>query len=125
MRQRPIPTSQIVGVRRRSDSCSRTDVGDRVNAFLRQRHPHKTPDHVAVETGVPAGTVQKWLDRGSAPSVAHYCRLWLAYGPEFLAATIERAPAWLDAAHRAEEAARLKAEIAAREARLAKLGASA
>lgn len=90
-------------------------------AFLRQRHPLKTPDHVAADTGVPAGTVQKWLDRGSAPSVAHYCRLWLAYGPEFLAATIERAPAWLDAAHRAEEATRLKAEIAAREARLAKL----
>ena len=90
-------------------------------AFLRHRHPLKTPDHVAAESGVPAGTVQKWLDRGSAPSVAHYCRLWLAYGPEFLAATIERAPAWLDAAHRAEEATRLKAEIAAREARLAKL----
>jgi ubiquinone biosynthesis protein UbiJ len=92
-----------------------------VIAFLRQRYPSKTPDHVAADTGVPAGTVQKWLDRGSAPSVAHYTRLWLAYGPEFLAATIERAPAWLDAAHRAEEAARLKAEIAAREARLAKL----
>jgi hypothetical protein len=69
-----------------------------VIAFLRQRYPSKTP-----------------------PSVAHYTRLWLTYGPEFLAATIERAPAWLDAAHRAEEAARLKAEIAAREARLAKL----
>jgi hypothetical protein len=96
-----------------------------VIAFLRRRHPLKTADHVGVETGVPAGTVQKWLDRGSAPSVAHYCRLWLAYGPEFLAATTDRAPAWLDAAHRAEEAARLKAEIAAREARLAKLGVSA
>lgn len=125
MRQRPIPASHIVGVRRRSDSCSRTDVGDRVIAFLRQRHPSKTPDHVAVETGVPAGTIQKWLDRGSAPSVAHYCRLWLAYGPEFLVATAGQAPAWLDAAHRAEEATRLKAEIAAREARLIKLGVSA
>lgn len=90
-------------------------------AFLRQRHPLKTPDCVAADTGVPAGTVQKWLDRGSAPSVAHYCRLWLAYGPEFLAATIENAPAWLDAAHRAEAAARIEAEIEARQSALAEL----
>lgn len=90
-------------------------VGERVVAYLRTRHPAKTVEHVAAETGVPANTIKTWLDRGTAPRADHYCRLWLAYGPSFLAATAGCAPAWLDQANRDEAATRLKAEIATRE----------
>lgn len=107
------------------ESARGSQLGRRIVAFLSSRHPVKTAENVAADTGVPINTVKTWLGRESDPSGRAYVRLWLAYGPEFLAATIEHAPAWLDAAHRAEEAARLKAEIAAREARLAKLGESA
>lgn len=90
-------------------------------AFLRRQHPVKTADNVAADSGVPAGTVQKWLDRGSAPSVVHFARLVSAYGPDFLATAFASPPAWLSQAVRDERAATLKAEIAAREAMLARL----
>lgn len=121
LRQSPVRGSQRPGFRRAIDSASQTDVAERIIAFLRRRHPLKTADSVAVETGVPAGTVQKWLDRGSAPSVPHFLRLAGAYGPDFLCVGFSAAPAWLDRAVREERAAQLKAEIAAREAMLARL----
>lgn len=106
---------------RQTDSAARTNVGERVIAFLRQRHPIKTADNVAADSGVPAGTVQKWLDRGSAPSVVHFARLVSAYGPDVAALAFASPPAWLDHAQRTERAAILRAEIAAREAMLARL----
>ena len=99
--------------------ASQTIVAERIIAFLRRLHPLKTADNVAVETGVPAGTVQKWLDRGSAPSAFAVFRLMGAYGPEFASAVFTSAPAWLDRAVREERAAQLKSEIAALEAQLA------
>ncbi|MFC7663770.1 hypothetical protein [Methylorubrum suomiense] len=76
---------------------------------------------MSADSGVPAGTVQKWLDRGSAPSVVHFARLVSAYGPDFLSTAFATPPAWLDQAVRDERAAVLRAEIAAREAMLARL----
>lgn len=90
-------------------------------AFLRHMHPSKTAENVSLDSGVPAGTVQKWMDRGSAPSVVHFARLVSAYGPDFLATAFASPPAWLSQAVREERAATLKAEIAAREAMLARL----
>ena len=98
--------------------ASQTVVAERIIAFLRQRHPYKTADNVSAETGVPAGTVQKWIDRGSAPSAFAVFRLLGAYGPEFASAVYINAPAWLDRAVREERAAVLRAEIAALEAKL-------
>lgn len=98
--------------------ASQTVVAERIIAFLRQRHPYKTADNVSAEAGVPAGTVQKWMDRGSAPSAFAVFRLLGAYGPEFASAVFTNAPAWLDRAVREERAAVLKAEIAALEAKL-------
>lgn len=99
--------------------ASRTTVGEQIVSFLRQRRPIKTADSVSADTGVPAGTVQKWLDRGSAPSVAHFYRLVGAYGPDFLAIGFDAAPEWLASAVRTENSIRLKSEIAALEAKLA------
>lgn len=90
-------------------------------AFLRHMHPSKTAENVSLDSGVPVGTVQKWMDRGSAPSVVHFARLVSAYGPDFLATAFASPPVWLNQAVREERAATLKAEIAAREAMLARL----
>lgn len=88
-------------------------------AFLRRMHPQKTADCVAADCpGLPAGTVQKWLDRGSAPNAAGYTRLWIAYGPDFLAAIAPKACGWLDQAVRDAERARLQQEIDRLQARL-------
>ena len=101
----------------------RTSVGERVVAYLRHLHPSKTADNVSAQTGIPAGTIQKWLDRGSAPNADAYCRLGRAYGPDFLAATWDIAPSWLSEAVREQRAATLQAEIAALEAKLARVTA--
>lgn len=94
-------------------------LGERVTTFLRGRHPVKTADNVAADTGIPVNTIKTWLQRGSAPDADGYTLLWLAYGPDFLAGIVDgRAPQWLIEARRDYEAAELKAQIAALEARL-------
>lgn len=99
-------------------------LGERVTAFLRQRHPAKTADNVAADTGIPVNTIKTWLQRGSAPDADGYTLLWLAYGPDFLAVLVDgRAPKWLVDARRAHEAAALKAEIAALKSKLAEVSA--
>lgn len=61
-------------------------VGERVAAFLRARHPHKTADYVACDIGISVSTVRKWIERSSAPAAAHFGLLVYAYGIEFIAA---------------------------------------
>lgn len=94
-------------------------LGERVCAFLREQHPAKTADNVSADTGIPYNTVKTWLDRASAPNAEGYTALWIAYGPDFLAALADREPAWLKEIRRVQEAAHLKAEIAALELKLA------
>lgn len=100
---------------------SRTTVAERIVAFLRETHPAKTAEHVAFEIGIGAPTVAKWLDRGSAPSGWAVFKLIRAYGPEFVCAVMPNPPAWVDAAKRAEEARRLRVQLRAIEARLARI----
>lgn len=95
------------------ESRERQSLGERVVTFLRMRHPVKTADNVAADTGIPVNTIKTWLQRSSAPDAEGYTLLWVAYGPEFLAALPDRPPAWLQDIRRAQEAAQLKAEIAA------------
>lgn len=97
----------------------RTVVQARTVAFLRRLYPQKTAECVGADTGISANTIAKWLDRGSAPTSWAFCRLICAYGPEFAVAIMDHAPAWLDRAAREEKARRLKAQIAALEAKLA------
>lgn len=101
------------------ESRGHMTLGERVCAFLREKHPVKTADNVAADTGIPFNTIKTWLDRASAPNAEGYTALWMAYGPDFLAALADREPAWLKDARRAQEAAHLKAEIAALQIKLA------
>lgn len=100
------------------ESRKRASLGERVVAFLRSRHPLKTADNVAADTGLPLNTVKTWLQRSSAPDAEGYTQLWIAYGPAFLAALPDKPPAWLEDIRRTQEAASLKAEIAALEMKL-------
>jgi hypothetical protein len=89
------------------------DFGGRISAFLRSRHPLKTAESVAAESGVPRETVASWLKGAARPSGSHFVRLVSAYGPELLAATMRSPPGWLVAAERAERRKALEARLAA------------
>lgn len=99
-----------------SDDC-RTDVAQNILDFLRRLYPANTAINVAADTGIPAETIQKMIDRASMPSGFNLLRLAGHYGAEFLVAAYPNAPRWLDRAHRMEERERLlalKADIDAK-----------
>ena len=98
-----------------------TESVKRAVAFIERLYPVKTGDNFKAATGISADTFRKWRDGVSAPGWRHSLRMILVFGPEFLAATLDNPPAWLDAASRQEMAARLQSEIAERERRLADL----
>lgn len=103
-------------------SADRLDLATRVDAFLRARYPSKTGEHVSADIGVPATTVQKWMDRGSAPSGLALVKMISAYGPEFLAAVMgDAAPRWLKQSHHAERRAQIADQLAAISAELQSL----
>jgi hypothetical protein len=105
-----------------SDACAQ-----RVVDWLRRRHPHKTAEAVAAETGLAADRVRKWLELGVSPSLAAFLALVAAYGPDFLGAAMARPPNWLRDAAVAQERAQLaamQAALAARQAELEKRAAS-
>lgn len=94
----------------------------RALTFLRARHPLKTAEEVAADTGLPIATVKKWLDRSSAPSFAAVFALIGAYGPAFIAAVMEHPPAWIDNAARAARREALARDISRLQSELARLG---
>lgn len=107
---------------RQSPAAARADAAGRIIAHLRALYPVKTAECVAADTGLPVETVQTWIDRGSCPNLIGYLRLLGAYGPDFVAASMgERAPNWLTRAGQEAELARLEAERAAIERRMADL----
>jgi hypothetical protein len=88
-----------------------TSVGRRVAAQLRERHPVKTAQAVSAETGIPAATIEKLIERENLPSAATLWALLKAYGASFMVATFPDPPRWLtDAAH-AERIARAEAAL--------------
>lgn len=97
---------------------NRTVVADRIVAYLRQLYPTKTAESVAADTLISQGTVQKWLDRGSAPGVIALLALAAAYGPPLLAAAYLHPPDWLDQAARAARQHELEAQLATIRAQL-------
>lgn len=117
LRQASTKSGQLSG-------AERSAVADRVVAYLRSRHPAKTAEHVAAESGVGVDTVQKWLDRGSMPSGLALCMLIGAYGPDFLRVALPKTPAWLDRAAREERLASIQAQIDVLKAEEARLSAS-
>ncbi len=94
---------------------------DRALAFIRARHPVKTAECVAAETGVPASTVRRWLEHVARPSWSGFARLIFSYGAAFLVAVYPRAPKWIDEAYQQERLAALEAEHARIAAELAAL----
>lgn len=90
----------------------RTVVADRVSAFLRAKHPVKTADNVAADTGIPAATVARWLDRGSAPSIPQLGKLVGAYDAEVLCVILDQPPEWMVSRARQQERERLERQIA-------------
>lgn len=98
------------------------DHAERVRTFLRRRYPARTVDMVCADTGLDAARVRKWLDRGSAPSLAALLCLIAAYGPDFLAVLMgEGAPGWLCESRRQERARTIAAEQARLAAELTRL----
>jgi len=89
-----------------------TDVGQRTVRFLKGARPRDTAKLVSRDTGIGIGTIEKMIERQSAPSAGTFVAMTLAYGPAFLAAVMPDGPAWLDRAVRAERLAQLEAEQA-------------
>lgn len=73
----------------------RTEVAERITTFLREAHPHKTAEHVAAATGEAVSTVEKWLERGSAPSGPALLRLLRAYRWPLISALYDGDVSWL------------------------------
>ena len=96
-----------------SDDCA-----DRVVAFLVARHPEKAAEAIEAETGIAASTARKWLAGSSRPSFVACLTLIQVYGPEFLAAVLDRPPVWISRAASAADAERTRAQIAALQRRL-------
>lgn len=107
--------------RRASVSLRHLSAGERVADYLRRLHPEKTGANVAADTRgrLSAKTVDKMLERQSAPSLPNAVILLEAYGPSFMCALMgDRAPDWLSEAGRAARRAELEAKIAALNAEL-------
>lgn len=86
---------------------------ERVAAFLRAQHPLKTPQCVEAETGIPAGTVRKWLEQGNIPSGEAMLALSKRYEAPFLCAAYpDDEDAWFFEVARQQEQARLEAQAA-------------
>jgi hypothetical protein len=106
---------------RRKSKFSRIEP-DRVVDFLQRAHPLKTADHVSAGTGIPSGTVRKWLEGKSLPKSGALIALIGAYGPALLAVAFgEEPPEWLSKAARAERQAELEARLAQTSAELAQV----
>lgn len=105
MRQSRVKSPTVVG--------ARSEISDRIVAFLRARHPAKWADAAAAELRVSRSTLAKLEERGSAPSLALFGRMGAVYGPDFIASVFP-AWSWLTPIGRAERQARLESEIAER-----------
>ncbi|KUL93453.1 hypothetical protein DK26_23320 [Bosea sp. WAO] len=105
----------------RTDVAERVAKAERIIAFLRQRYPVKTAENVAADIGGCVETIQKMIDRVSAPSAWTYGRLVCAYGPSFLCSALANPPGWIVAAAHAERLASVEAELTRITAELASL----
>ena len=89
--------------------------------FCRERHPAKTAQHVAAESGLPLDSVKKWLAGDAVPGGRALLALLCLYGPDLAHAMLNDMPVWMSTAQRAERGRLLEREIAARRAALDQL----
>lgn len=92
--------------------------------FLRARHPLKTAENVAVETGISKHAVNHWLQGNSRPSWWHTLALIGTYGPDFLAAVSPRSRVWIEPAQKLEELRQLECKRVQINQRIKELGGS-
>lgn len=107
---------------RQMSATERTEVAERVVAYLRRQHPTNTAKHVAQRTGHNVETVQKLLERCSMPSGVFLLDLMVAYEADFLVEIMrDAAPAWVAEANRLSRQAALEAQLSAVQSELAAL----
>jgi hypothetical protein len=109
---------------RKQVKADRADVNLALS-FLKQRHPSKTADCVAAETGISPNTVAQWFKGNSKPGWHHTWALIGAYGPEFLAAICPRSRVWVEPARKLEELRQLELERVRLNQRIKELGGNA
>ena len=90
--------------------------------FLRAKHPLKTAQCVAAETGISFKTVHSWLCGNTKPGWHHTLALIGAYGPEFLAAVCPQSRIWIEPARRLEELRQLELQRVQLNERIKALG---
>lgn len=90
---------------------TRQTYAERVTEFIRRKHPYKTAENVAADTGIKYHTIRKLLEGLNAPSIVAFDRLARAYGLEF----VHHVFAWdfLDPDKRAAEQRALEARFVA------------
>lgn len=79
--------------------------------WLRCRYPRSTSVNVEADTGIPAATIDNWLQGRSTPSVSHFSELLAVYGPPLLEASFTRPSSWVTEAARVFKRAELSATI--------------
>lgn len=84
-------------------------------AYLRKSYPNNVGHNVEALTGIPAATVDNWMQRRSSPQRDHLMSLIAAYGPPFLKACYAREPEWMPAALQGWRLDQINQEIAALE----------
>jgi hypothetical protein len=94
-------------------------------AFLRAKHPFKTADCVAAQTGISANTISKWLRGESRPGWGHTMALIGVYGADFLWASSPQSRVWLAPARKLEELRQLESERVRLNQRIKELGGNA
>jgi hypothetical protein len=90
------------------------DARDRLVAYLRKRHPTKTSEAIAAETGVMSpAAARKMLNHRSGPSFDNFLALTRTYRAEFLVAVMgSDAPESLQLAALAERRQRYEEGVA-------------
>lgn len=102
-------SGQNVG--RASPSNDRT-FAEHSSRFLREMYPHKTAQNVAVDTGIPATTIRKWLEQGCAPSGRHTAVLSRRYRGFLSAVFPDAIDEWIAEVARQEALERLERQAA-------------
>lgn len=90
-------------------------------AFLRAVYPAKTAANVEAFEGVSGETFRKWESGVSSPNFATTLALIARHGPEFLAAVLPQAPAWLTSSVREQRQRALEASLEHLQSELAQI----
>ena len=95
---------------RQQSELGPTEVGERTYSFLTRLYPSKTAVKVSADTGLSVASLEKMLERRSAPGPKTWPILATTYRGKFLAAVVPDLAAWLDPLIQAERLAQLQAD---------------